>query len=136
MNLVAYKHEIPLTQAPSDILRRLEFLPDSLVSRTYLLYEGEHLVGMMSLDIIENEAELFEIYISRNYRKQGLGTKALREIDKLLLSMEMRSLWLFPQTTDDTPSDVLEDWYHKLGFIPVPDGADNVKLDGLIKFYL
>jgi ribosomal protein S18 acetylase RimI-like enzyme len=122
-------------EAPVDIQRRLAALPDSLVSRTYLLHVEQQVVGMLSIDIIEGEAELFEVYIARAHRCAGHGTRALRELDKLLISLEIKSLWLFPQSTDDTPTEALIAWYRKCGFVLAPKPECPADDPGLIKYY-
>ena len=73
----------------------------SLVARTFLICSDTPTpVGMITIDVFDRDVELHEIYIARQNRQQGYGTKALHALDQLLVEEQMDQLWLYPHSTD------------------------------------
>lgn len=130
MILISVSSLSPPLRTPADVLGRLKAMIPSLAERSFLvLNDSANPVGMVSLDVFGKEVELHEIYISREFRAQGYGTKVLRAVDQLLIEEGCSQLWLYPNSTDGVETDALVRWYTRCGFIPHPSG------EGMVKYY-
>jgi GNAT superfamily N-acetyltransferase len=89
--------------------------PDSNRMR-YLACSDFQPVGFVAIDL-EPDFFLYELYILRTHRRNGVGTWALTEAEKLAYTEGRSRLFVRPCPLDsDIDADQLTEWYRKRGF--------------------
>ena len=90
----------------------------------YLIVYDKTEVGFASIDIL-NSVEilvLYELYIIKTRRNQGLGASALNYIEELVHSLNLKSIVLTPEPIDSSiTKERLINWYRSKGYTIRPE---------------
>ncbi len=95
---------------------------ENRVTKWYIAKKDDVEVAFISLDFLERQKILWihEIFILKQYRKQGLGSNILKWIEGKAKVYGSDKIWLKPKSIDNTDNTIddnyLERWYSKRGF--------------------
>ncbi len=124
MQLKIEKIKLKDLKIVNDILREvgLKPYPDFKIfienSENFLCLKvilDEIIVGGVVLSIVGNESEIFDIFVSENYQKRGIGGKLLGEVEKILVERGVRKIFLEVRKSNKKAIS----FYEKNGFVKV-----------------
>jgi ribosomal-protein-alanine N-acetyltransferase len=105
----SYAHGSPWTEEQFQSTLKQEHL-------FYILAESEaELIGFLAGSMIHQEAEIYNIVVSKEYKRQGIGSKLMSEMKRMLQVNGVRELFLEVRVSNK-PAILL---YKSFGFQPV-----------------
>lgn len=100
------------------ILALAKILNDDSLGRIWLIQDGNEVIGYVvltfgySLEFRGRDALVDELYIRENYRRQGVGTNALKFVEDVCASVGIEALHLEVDRKNTTAQGL----YRKVGF--------------------
>jgi ribosomal protein S18 acetylase RimI-like enzyme len=102
-----------------DIRNRIKTLPPGEFTKHLLLVENSKAYAFLSIDLLPDSEYLvlYEIYVSSFFRKKGIGTVALKMVEKFYQNSEYKKIILNPSPLDENiEKRNLINWYKKNGY--------------------
>jgi GNAT superfamily N-acetyltransferase len=102
-----------------EIRERARTSSKSLCTKHYIVHENEKEVAFLSLDLRPDIEALvvYELFVPRKMRHRGIGTRVMKETERLARSMGFRKLLLNPKPFEgDYSKAELVNWYRQQGF--------------------
>lgn len=91
-------------------------------TRQYVAKENGIEIGFISIDAHPNvdNLVLYEVFVPRNLRKKGYGSKLLVEAERMAKNLKYRKVTVNPEPFErDYPKKQLVEWYKKHGYCEI-----------------
>jgi len=91
----------------------------SCYTQHYVIKDDGCEVGFLSLDLapLDEPLVIYEVFVPRHLRRNGLGTKLLKVAEQTARSLGYEWTLIIPKTMDDAfPQANLEAWYRENGY--------------------
>lgn len=102
------------------IRERVEASSKSLRTKQYAVLENGLEVAFLSLDIRPNVEYLvlYELFVPKEYRRQGIASQVLKDVEGVAKSLEYKKVTLNPSPLEKehTKAELIS-WYKKRGYI-------------------
>ena len=103
-----------------------ERTPERPNSWRYLVCDGIEQVAFMSVDL-GPDFFLYEIYVVRHQRGNGIGTWMLTELDGIAREAQRERIFLRPIPLDGGDPNRLKTWYQQNGYTQSKDYPDRLE---------
>jgi GNAT superfamily N-acetyltransferase len=118
--------------ATEEIQRRARNGSKAKITKHYAAYEGSQEVAFVALDRHPQDSErltLYEMFVPRALRRNGIGTRLLKEIERIARDEGYSSVHLCPEPLDAAYSrEGLIAWYAERGYIEIQDPKGLIKV--------
>ena len=97
----------------------------------HLVSCGEIEVGFLSLDSRRdlNCLVLYEIFVPRELRHQGIGTQTILQVSRMAKQQEFSAIRVLPLAFEnDWPQEELVSWYLSQGFTPIVEDSRELEM--------
>ena len=97
------------------------------LTRKYSVFDEEREVAYLALDWWplhqRTDLILYEVYVPRQFRHQGIGGRILAEVERLASINGYRRVVLTARPLENYPKRKLREWYQKHGFTRLSEGG-------------
>jgi GNAT superfamily N-acetyltransferase len=100
--------------------------PERPNSWRYLVYDDTEQLAFMSVDL-KPDFFLYEIYVVRHQRGNGIGTWMLAELDNIARKARRKRIFVRPIPLDGGDPNRLKKWYEQNGYTPSEAYADSLE---------
>jgi GNAT superfamily N-acetyltransferase len=114
-----YQHDrLPFDEAAAR-QALVKILRDHSLGGVWLIQDGDETIGYVaftlgySLEYHGRDAFVDEIYIRESHRGRGIGAQAIKFVEKICRSLDVRALHLEAERANTTA----QAFYHKIGFV-------------------
>jgi GNAT superfamily N-acetyltransferase len=101
-------------------------------TQRYIAVEGGVEVAFVSLDVRPNAdyLVLYDLFVPREYRGAGLGTRILQEVNRLAGDLGYEFIVTKPKAFENPEfQDRLVNWYQRNGYVKRPGRPDELQRD-------
>jgi predicted GNAT family acetyltransferase len=99
-------------------------------TKHYVAKESGNEVGFVAIDANPNVEYLvlYEVFVPRNLRKKGFGSKLLAEVESMAKNLGYRKVTVNPEPFEqDHPKGQLVEWYKRHGYREMASGAGELE---------
>ena len=107
-----------------ELRERAQHSSRSPYNHHYIAHDGDIELAFVSIDLwpVDKPFVLYELFVARKQRNNGIGTSILQLIEKMAIAQGYRRIVLTPKPIDkdyagSTQSQIVQ-WYEKRGYRP------------------